>query len=481
MDGLERPELDELDDSLGDGNDDRETDDDGDIERDISADEEIDGDFIEETLARVVTVASEEIVPFITDIEGLLVVVRVASGEVEIAGEFVFERDTNDDRVSDGAVVDETLARREGDDEAVFESIAVLELLRVIEGDPEDEREIPGETDPERVTEGDGVPDDDLVPEILGRNERDVDDVLEPSKAVVEGLREGDDDPDDERDTAGELEPVREPKGDGDIVIAVVPLAVFWRRNEGVTDTDGVSEGDALPDVDTDVDRIIEAVTFALVEETVVLTITVRDCVMRAVSEVLPNDVIDGVVTVENDGVKRDDVLCVLDTDTDADTIKEVVIVTLTVNEGGSLEEGETLLLVVSETVADISEELDVVTETDAVVKRESDAIAVVDIITESLGITEGEVKTEGETKSVEDIIPVGDIIFVSEATLVEESDTDSVGDTDDDAVTVEACDGVIVFDAELDTLRETLVGGENEIDPLVLFDKSGDDDNDGD
>ena len=211
------------------------------------------------------------------------------------------------------------------------------------------------------------------------------------------------------------------------------------------------------------------------------LTRTVSDGVVRALSEALPNDVIDSVGTVENDGVKRDDVLCVLDTDTDADTIKEVVIVTLTVNEGGSLEEGETLLLVVSETVADISEELDVVTETDAVVKRESDAIAVVDIITESLGITDGEVKTEDETKSVEDFIPVGVIIFVSEATLVEESDTDSVGDTDEDVVTVEACDGVIVFDAELDTLRETLVGGENEIDPLVLFDKSGTDDNDGD
>ena len=97
VDELERPELDELDDSLGVGNDDCETDDEGDIESDISVDEEIDGDFIEETLSQDVTVAREEIVACITDIEGLFDDERVESGEVEKDGEFVFVRDANDD------------------------------------------------------------------------------------------------------------------------------------------------------------------------------------------------------------------------------------------------------------------------------------------------------------------------------------------------------------------------------------------------
>ncbi len=181
------------------------------------------------------------------------------------------------------------------------------------------------------------------------------------------------------------------------MVIAVVPLAEFWRRSEGDTDTDGVFERETVPDVDTDEERSIEAVTLALVEEIVELTITVRDCVLKALSEALPKEVIDGVGAVENDGVNMDDVLCVLDTDTDPDKIKDAVTETLAVIEGGSLDEGETLLLVVSEMVVEVSEEPDGVTEIEVEAKIEKDANTVVEIIIESLGITEGEVKTEAE------------------------------------------------------------------------------------
>jgi hypothetical protein len=181
------------------------------------------------------------------------------------------------------------------------------------------------------------------------------------------------------------------------MVIAVVPLAVFWPCNEGDTDTDGVSECDAVSDVDTDEELSKEPVPCASVEETVELTITVSDCVMRALSEALSKEVIDGDGIVENDGVKTDVVLCVVDTDTDTDTIKEVVAVTLAVIVGGSVDEGTTLLLVVSETVVEVSEEPDIVAEIEAVVNRENDSNAVVDIIIESLGINDGEGKIEAE------------------------------------------------------------------------------------